>query len=955
MGLMWIHAQSPVKVWCNALQAEFPDIPEGLAEAVSMQASRGEWIPPSEDAAACHGKPLASGFTGLVENGRGVLRDNVVVLSELSGFSAADILSEGSTEMRAWFLSMRALGETYQPQTAEEWLWLASLLSEIPAESNHMLPLALWLDETAYWWKELSGVCVQVQDLIPAEFWYVLRDHCSTERIDHPGVLVQLAPTCNRGSRNGTDVSAVTVHTAQGTYAGTIAWFMNCQSNVSAHYVIRSSDGQITQMVAEGDRAFHVGSENSYTVGIEHEGYVSNPSWLTDTLLSKSAGLVRGICQRNQISSHRVSWWSWASATHYNQAGIPGSCARIKGHQHFPNQTHTDPGIHFPWDTYYKLINEHPAIQYLAGLSGQISFPSTGTVYPNDTRKLWRIGAGSAPLNLQFMSFDTESGWDEVWVYDGQDEFSPLLGHFSGNSLPGALAATSGYAVIEFRSDCAVQGAGFQLQWHQSPASADTTPPQSQILQPLTGWQTSTFWADIQDIDPVFTEGPAKCFIRADGWDGQEFRSNGHQGMFHETFSVGATLHPDWAPLQGTWNLTGQSLLQPFDQYPEAQTAFFFKPDMNQAFVFRSKIRLQGLGHASIYLLGDSLNYTHHRNSLLLEILNSGQITLARCSPAGRQALISMNYTPQTGWMNLDILVDPINQLVKVWLNDQLVLAKDQVPIPPSGRWNSFKTNYSLLEVVHPRIFKERPCNQPIQIPVGGGLAAWLHNPNPNPQQPGGQISVLSLSHHDLWSQEHTQSIDLDFTPPLSATYMADGGPMDADTLAHGTWWAYWNGIQDVHSGLAQLELALGSAPGQNDLQDFVPIGLTSPQSISIPGNVGIGQWIYPTIRATNHAGLLSLSTQSDGMMYLPLSMEPTKPSTVLVFPNPTSGLVQIQGYEGQEVPYLISMDGRQISAESHFYLSGGILLKWPGDISSGQYMLYVPGYSSVPVIILKD
>src|SRR5690606_33108414 len=72
----------------------------------------------------------------------------------------------------------------------------------------------------------------------------------------------------------GTSASAVTIHTMQGSYAGSISWFQNNPYSVSAHYLIRSSDGQVTQMVRESQAAHHVGSQNNYTLGIEHEGYV---------------------------------------------------------------------------------------------------------------------------------------------------------------------------------------------------------------------------------------------------------------------------------------------------------------------------------------------------------------------------------------------------------------------------------------------------------------------------------------------------------------------------------------------------------------------------------------------------------------------------------------------------------------------------------------------------------
>ena len=68
----------------------------------------------------------------------------------------------------------------------------------------------------------------------------------------------------------------VVIHTTEGSYTGTIRWFRNPVSNVSTHYVIRSSDGQVTQMLAEKDIGIHAGNSyyNATTMAIEHEAFV---------------------------------------------------------------------------------------------------------------------------------------------------------------------------------------------------------------------------------------------------------------------------------------------------------------------------------------------------------------------------------------------------------------------------------------------------------------------------------------------------------------------------------------------------------------------------------------------------------------------------------------------------------------------------------------------------------
>jgi hypothetical protein len=150
----------------------------------------------------------------------------------------------------------------------------------------------------------------------------------------------------------GTSASAVAIHTMQGSYPGTIAWFQDNPSSVSAHYLVRSADGQLTQMVRDAQAAHHVGSQNSYTLGIEHEGYVDNPAWYSTAMYNASAALTRNFCSRYAIAC--ASAWNGAAS-----AGVTllPSSVRIKGHQHYPDTTHTDPGRYWDWPRYYALLN----------------------------------------------------------------------------------------------------------------------------------------------------------------------------------------------------------------------------------------------------------------------------------------------------------------------------------------------------------------------------------------------------------------------------------------------------------------------------------------------------------------------------------------------------------------------------------------------------------------------
>lgn len=167
---------------------------------------------------------------------------------------------------------------------------------------------------------------------------------------DYGPALFDPAPSCNFTSGRSSAITHVTIHMTQETYADTIALFKNCNSRqVSAHYVIRSSDGQITQMVRERDTAHHARSANGFTVGIEHEGFIDNPVWFTDAMYDASARLTRNICDKHGIDE---------STTYDGDfQGVISDDFRVKGHVHFAGQIDRfDPGPLWDWPRYKALV-----------------------------------------------------------------------------------------------------------------------------------------------------------------------------------------------------------------------------------------------------------------------------------------------------------------------------------------------------------------------------------------------------------------------------------------------------------------------------------------------------------------------------------------------------------------------------------------------------------------------
>ncbi len=230
-------------------------------------------------------------------------------------------------------------------------------------------------------------------------------------------------------------------HDMEGYYASTISYLQGCNNSVSIHYCVNgkqdtSTDmaaGEITQMVLDAYYAWHVGCWNTHCMGTEHEGFVSNPAWFTESMYQASAALTRsksdkyGFAKdRNHIVGHNEhlnsAWRTYAASAF----GIDPTC-----------NTHTDPGPYWDWNHFMALVNP-PSLHldaFVRGTDnqlwhkyydvaygwkpGQTTFEALGGTLASDPAAVcW----GNARIDLFYKGTDatlqhrywTPSGWSAV-------------------------------------------------------------------------------------------------------------------------------------------------------------------------------------------------------------------------------------------------------------------------------------------------------------------------------------------------------------------------------------------------------------------------------------------------------------------------------------------------------------------------------------------------------------
>ena len=157
------------------------------------------------------------------------------------------------------------------------------------------------------------------------------------------------------------NIDRIVIHMTQGSWSSAINWFADPgNTGSSAHYTVRSSDGKIGQSVREQDVAWHAGwwDTNKHSIGIEHEGYISQPKWFTTSMYRSSARLSAYLSRKYRIPIDRQHFIG------HNE--VPGCSGGAGG----GSSCHTDPGKYWDWPRYMKLV------KYYRG-----QFSSGGTTY----------------------------------------------------------------------------------------------------------------------------------------------------------------------------------------------------------------------------------------------------------------------------------------------------------------------------------------------------------------------------------------------------------------------------------------------------------------------------------------------------------------------------------------------------------------------------------------------
>ncbi len=133
------------------------------------------------------------------------------------------------------------------------------------------------------------------------------------------------------------------------------------------------------------------------------------------------------------------------------QRGVAGAAAWRMGY---------DAGYNDCWN----LVNDNlstcpvtPATDTLYDMGGP-----TGNYHNNENYTFTIAPPSATAVTLSFIEFNLEAGWDSLWIYNGNSITAPMIGSFSGTTIPGNVIANSGAMTIRFHSDNATTRTGYK-------------------------------------------------------------------------------------------------------------------------------------------------------------------------------------------------------------------------------------------------------------------------------------------------------------------------------------------------------------------------------------------------------------------------------------------------------------------------------------------------------------
>ena len=489
-----------------------------------------------------------------------------------------------------------------------------------------------------------------------------------------------------------------------------------------------------------------------------------------------------------------------------------------------------------------------------------------GNYLNNEAYNMTYSNPNGGTVQLSFNSFNLENNYDFLYVYDGPSIASPLIGTYTGTTLPPTINSTASAITIRFTSDGATVAPGFEVNWQCINATCAPTT----VVTPLATWNTSDFTANFTD-QALCGNSVAEQYYLVGEYQTDQWRANTNKGFFYDDFET-TSLHSAWTNAVGTWGITGGSAHQSDQTATNTNLYAALTSDNTATYLFHWRAMMSGTGtnrRSGIHFFCSDGAATQRGNSYMVYFRadnDKAQIYEATANTISAPLTDDPVTIDPNVWYDYKVTYSPASGQIKVYVNNILVSQwTDTTPLQ-TGSFISLRTGECDTKYDFVRVYKSRSSNSAL---VGVGSAATKDARYESMNALSDACTVISIikDNTNQWSVSNAQNTKIDYTNPSSVT-VNDGTAADIDqTEIQGSLSGNWTAATDPNSDIATYWYAIGTSAGASDVVAWTNNGnLTTFTQTGL--SLVTGTTYYISVKSQNGAGLQSSVASSDGLIY---------------------------------------------------------------------------------------
>lgn len=478
--------------------------------------------------------------------------------------------------------------------------------------------------------------------------------------------------------------------------------------------------------------------------------------------------------------------------------------------------------------------------------------------YSNEDYVYTIAPSNATSLSMTFNSFELESGYDSLYLYNGTGTGSPLIGGYSGLNSPGTVYANSGSITLKFHSDGLTNLSGWEAIYQ---CTIDNILPETYIT--AGNWETTDFTAAFTDFDNNTVD---EKFYQILDWNGSEWRANGDFGFINDNF--GSSLNSEWNNVGGTWQISSGHLNQTDETIDNTNLYINASQDSGYVYMYHWQMNIGGSGtnrRAGLHFFCDNPTMNQRNNSYMVYF----RVDQDKCQIYKAVNNSISIYTDDlcmvdaNTWYDYKVIFNTMTGEIKAYQND--ILVSHWTDPNPFDTGNSLSLRTGNCNVLYDdvKIYKSRSASELVSI---GDASKEIRFQNTDPSTPSCRIKSLITDLAGNFSLPGTFNVNIDWTAPSTPGFIYDGPMNDQDTTTSSVQLsANWGNSSDPHSGVDSYYYAIGSTAGDTDI-----VGWTLNSGNLFVTHTGLsliqGNIYYFSVRSVNGAGLISDIITSDGI-----------------------------------------------------------------------------------------